>query len=443
VSRGAKRWIVGTIVSALALIAAVVALTRGSGDTAGSAAATTAPATKTAKVQRRDLLETQNVSGTIGYGATSTIRLGSGSASGATGSASGSGTGASNGAVAAAQISPPGGGSTATTTGPTDPATSATSTPVTSTPVTSTPVTSTPVTTTKAASTASTGNGSTGSAASIITALPEVGTTIDRGGSLAEVNGQPSAFLLFGTRPMYRTFTSGITDGPDVTQLEENLVALGMATTSTLTVDDTFTSATTTAIKRWQKSLGLDQTGTLATNEIVFAAGAVRVASHIASPGDNASGAILAVTSTTRSVRANLSSAQLALAKEGQLLDVQLPDGSVVRGDVTSIGTATTATSGNGPNAQTTTSYPMVVKVPDTVTAPDGSTVSISLISTKATGVLAVPVKALVALAEGGYGVEKLQSGSSVLVGVKPGAFASGFVEVTGNVVEGDEVVVP
>jgi peptidoglycan hydrolase-like protein with peptidoglycan-binding domain len=249
--------------------------------------------------------------------------------------------------------------------------------------------------------------------------------------------------LLFGTRPMYRTLTSGIGDGPDVKQLEENLVALGMATTSTLTVDEAFTSATTTAIKKWQKSLGLDQTGTLATNEIVFAAGAVRVASHSAAPGDNASGAILAVTSTVRSVRANLSSAQLGLVNQAQQVDVQLPDGSTVKGDVTSIGTATTTTSGNGPNAQTTTSYPMAIKVPDTVTAPDGSTVSISLISTKATAVLAVPVKALVALAEGGYGVEKLSNGTPTLVGVKPGAFASGFVEVTGGVVEGDEVVVP
>jgi peptidoglycan hydrolase-like protein with peptidoglycan-binding domain len=242
---------------------------------------------------------------------------------------------------------------------------------------------------------------------------------------------------------MYRALQSGITDGPDVKQLEENLVALNMATASTLTVDDTFTSATTTAIKKWQKSLGLDQTGTLATNEIVFAVGAVRVASQSASIGDNASGAILAVTSTVRSVRANLSSAQLALAKEGQQVDVQLPDGSTVKGDVTAIGSATTTTSGNGPNAQTTTSYPMQIKVPDSVTAPDGSTVSIALISTKATGVLAVPVKALVALAEGGYGVEKLTNGAPTLVAVKPGAFAAGFVELTSGVAEGDEVVVP
>jgi hypothetical protein len=440
VSRNGKLWIGGSALAAVALVAAVIALTRGSGDTSASTTATVAAARKTAKVQRRDLLETQSVSGTIGYGATSTIRLSSSGSSGGSGSATASANGAADGAVAAAQVAPPGGASTTTTTaGPNDP-TTATSTPA-STPATSAATTTATTRSTPASSSSSTGNAAT--AAPIITALPEVGTTIERGGSLAEVNGQPSAFLFFGTRPMYRAFTSGITDGPDVQQLEENLVALGMATASTITVDETFTSATTTAIKKWQKSLGLDQTGTLATNEIIFASGAVRIASHSAAPGDTASGAILAVTSTIRSVRANLSSAQLALAKEGQQLDVQLPDGSTVKGDVTSVGTATTTTSGNGPNAQTTTSYPMVIKVPDSVTAPDGSAVSISLISTKATGVLAVPVKALVALAEGGYGVEKLINGAPALVGVTPGSFAGGFVEVTGDIAEGDEVIVP
>jgi hypothetical protein len=59
--------------------------------------------------------------------------------------------------------------------------------------------------------------------------------------------------------------------------------------------------------------------------------------------------------------------------------------------------------------------------------------------------VLAVPVTALVALAEGGYGVEVVDSRGSRLVGVEIGMFsdADDLVEVTGDLDEGDEVVVP
>ena len=62
----------------------------------------------------------------------------------------------------------------------------------------------------------------------------------------------------------------------------------------------------------------------------------------------------------------------------------------------------------------------------------------------RAEGVLAVPVEALVALAEGGYAVEVAGSGgTTTLVGVNIGAFATGLVEVTGELHEGDAVVVP
>ena len=57
---------------------------------------------------------------------------------------------------------------------------------------------------------------------------------------------------------------------------------------------------------------------------------------------------------------------------------------------------------------------------------------------------LAVPVEALLALAEGGYAVELAHDdGTTSLVAVELGAFADGWVEVTGDVAEGDEVVVP
>ena len=57
---------------------------------------------------------------------------------------------------------------------------------------------------------------------------------------------------------------------------------------------------------------------------------------------------------------------------------------------------------------------------------------------------LAVPVEALLALAEGGYAVEVSDGdGTTHLVGVELGVFADGLVEITGDVEAGDQVVVP
>ena len=59
-------------------------------------------------------------------------------------------------------------------------------------------------------------------------------------------------------------------------------------------------------------------------------------------------------------------------------------------------------------------------------------------------GVLAVPVGALLALAEGGYAVEVDRDGRRELVGVDTGLFADGQVEVAGQGLKaGDRVVVP
>ena len=58
--------------------------------------------------------------------------------------------------------------------------------------------------------------------------------------------------------------------------------------------------------------------------------------------------------------------------------------------------------------------------------------------------VLTVPVGALVALAEGGYGVQVVQGSTSRYVAVKTGMFAGGQVEVSGDgIAEGVTVGVP
>lgn len=72
----------------------------------------------------------------------------------------------------------------------------------------------------------------------------------------------------------------------------------------------------------------------------------------------------------------------------------------------------------------------------------DGSPVDVYFTRRKAENVLAVPVGALLALAEGGYGVEL--AGTHELVAVETGLFADGMVEIkAGGLPAGTKVVVP
>jgi hypothetical protein len=58
--------------------------------------------------------------------------------------------------------------------------------------------------------------------------------------------------------------------------------------------------------------------------------------------------------------------------------------------------------------------------------------------------VLSVPVAALVALAEGGYGVQVVTGSTTRYVGVQTGLFADGNVEISGDgIAEGVTVGMP
>jgi hypothetical protein len=73
----------------------------------------------------------------------------------------------------------------------------------------------------------------------------------------------------------------------------------------------------------------------------------------------------------------------------------------------------------------------------------DQAPVDVRAVSEAVENVLAVPVSALLALAEGGYAIELVDGTGTTLVSVDPGFFADGWVEITGDVQVGDVVVVP
>jgi peptidoglycan hydrolase-like protein with peptidoglycan-binding domain len=267
-----------------------------------------------------------------------------------------------------------------------------------------------------------------------VTAVPGVGTIVDRGQTIAEVDGRP-VVLFFGTRPMWRPLGEGVTDGPDVEQLEQNLIALGFGTEAQLGPTEAWSAATTAAVKRWQNALAQEQTGTVEPSAVTIAAGAVRVSKQLAPLGSPAGGPILEATGTTQLVTMSLPAKRQSSLKQGDSVQLTLPDGTAAAGTVYSIGSVATAQQNSEPTV------PVVVVLAKAVEGQglDQAPVKVGVTTTAATGVLAVPVEALLALAEGGYALERRDG---TLVGVTLGVFADGWVQVTGDVREGDEVVV-
>ena len=276
----------------------------------------------------------------------------------------------------------------------------------------------------------------------VITALPAEGTVVDRGGTLWEVDGAPGPALLFGDRPTWRRLSSGVDKGEDVRQLEANLVALGFADPAVMTVDDKYASATAAAVKRWQKSRGLDQTGIVAPTDVIFATGPVRVGTLKAGVGDKAGGstAVFEWTGAEQIVTIELDTGKASVAKKDDPVTIDLGDDRTINGTVRSVGTVVHADTNNG---STTNFIDVVVALVGGQTVGlDDAPVTVNFTQSEAKGVLAVPVRALLALAEGGYALERVTATGTELVPVKLGAYADGYVQVTGSVAEGDTVVV-
>ncbi len=274
-----------------------------------------------------------------------------------------------------------------------------------------------------------------------ITWLPVPGATMARGATVYKVNEQPVP-LLYGKLPLYRVLTTGLT-GADVTQLERNLAALGY---TGFTVDDSYTASTAAAVKQWQADLGVTETGTVDVNQALVAPAGIRIAEVKAHVGDPGTGEILSYTGTTRTVRVALDVAKQQLVHKGGTATVTLPDGRPVTGTVTSIGTVTsgsgstggtggsgTGTGGTGGAGNATIEVVITIADQKALGTLQAAPVDITLISARRENVLTVPVAALVALREGGYGVQVVEGNTTRYVAVKTGMFANGQVEITGE----------
>ncbi|MEV6419242.1 peptidoglycan-binding protein [Streptomyces sp. NPDC051662] len=277
-------------------------------------------------------------------------------------------------------------------------------------------------------------------AAGVLTWTAKAGSTVQRNGWLYAVDGG-KVRLMYGSEPMYRMLKAG-TEGGDVRQLEENLAALGY---TGFTVDDEYTDLTARAVKRWQKANGDKQTGTLGPEDIAFASGAVRIESADISVGDlTAPGqAVLTATGPSRVITVRLDVEESASVKKGDSVTVTLPDGSSAPGRITTVGTQ--AKPGSDPDDD---SPKITLKVTldraDKTGALDQAPVTVRFVGETREGVLTVPIEALLALPDKGFGLQVVEHGKAREVRVELGLFAQGRVEVTGDGVRpGTKVGVP
>jgi peptidoglycan hydrolase-like protein with peptidoglycan-binding domain len=303
----------------------------------------------------------------------------------------------------------------------------------------------------------------------IYTKLPAAGQVVSQGQVLYRVNDRP-VVLLYGSTPAYRTLSVGAS-GPDVAELNADLVALGYATRAQLSSKSaSFGPATATAVQKLQSAVGVTQNGMLTLGQVVLEPTAVRVTSVSAQLGGSAQPGetVLQGTSTVRQVQVALSASEQTTMAVGDKVSITLPNNRTTPGVVSSVGAvaacpSSSASGGSGsssaaPETDTCSSNGSGSGTP-TITVGvtpsdraatgmwDQAPVQVGITTASVSNALVVPVTALLAQSGGGYAVEVVGAGArNHLVPVSLGLFddAEGLVQVTASALAaGQEVVVP
>jgi hypothetical protein len=284
---------------------------------------------------------------------------------------------------------------------------------------------------------------------STFTALPSIGQIVACGQSLYEIDGQP-VLLLYGSTPATRAFMASMSPGRDVAELNANLDALGYGQGL---AGDEFTSGTAAAIRALQSARGASATGELLLGSVVFESGPVRVTSVTPTVGATVMpGPVLTITSTARQVKLALDASEQSSVKVGDTVTITLPDNQTTPGRVTYVSSVATSPSSSGKGGGGEEESAPTVEVHATPTDPaatghlDQAPVNVEITTESVQHVLAVPVYALLALAGGGYALEVAEGRVHHLVAITVGLFddAEGLVQVSGQGLSaGQRVVVP
>jgi hypothetical protein len=286
-----------------------------------------------------------------------------------------------------------------------------------------------------------------------ITWLPAVGQVVTEGHVLYGVSEDP-VVLLYGTTPAFRTLSEGATDsatsGPDVAELNADLVAMGYLTSADIAAEPSdFTAYTKAGVEELQAALGVPQNGVFTLGQVVFLPSAARITAvgqnavvgGMAQPGSQ----ILTASSTNRVVTIDLNPDQQGDVAVGDKVTITLPNGQNTTGTVTSVGTV--ATNSGGGNSSPTITVLVTPDNPSAIGNLDQAPVEVSITQGSAKNVFIVPVDALLPLSTGGYALEVLGAkGVHTLEPVTLGLFddANEQVQVSGPGVQaGQRIVIP
>jgi peptidoglycan hydrolase-like protein with peptidoglycan-binding domain len=275
--------------------------------------------------------------------------------------------------------------------------------------------------------------GSTARVTQVVTSIIAVGAPVTLGTVLYAVESKP-VIAMSGPLPAWRTLKVGVSDGPDVQQLELNLVALGYDRSNTMKVDGHFDSATKAAVQRWQAGYGLAVTGSVTLGSVVF----------------------LPSASTVSAVQTKIGAAigegdkVVSLAASNQDVVIKVPTGDeafVVPGFAVKIGDVDGTVS---LLRSATQSGATVVEAVITPAAPikgtaNGATVRVIIQHDGLSGVLLAPAAALASRLDGSYAVQVVDAGGAVSwVQVEVLATANGSVAIRGTGIgEGTKVLQP
>lgn len=285
--------------------------------------------------------------------------------------------------------------------------------------------------------------------------MAEQGSAVERGTELYRLDESPVT-AMYGTVPMYRDLGPGDT-GADVAQLEANLAALGYGG---FDVDDEYTWYTRLAVLEWQDDTGARETGNVSRSEVVFVPGEGRVEAVTAgvgsatapgtevltvSGGDQVAALEADVSDLEHVVNGGEVSVEPPSGEEvtGTGVTVVLPDGTEVAGTVTSVSVVSGPDSQDGSSGAEDSVVEVEVTLAEEVDdSLMGGPADVVLAVAEAEDVLSVPVSALLALSEGGYGLEVVAGDGTVsIVPVETGLYADGRVEVSGEGIEEGAVV--
>jgi peptidoglycan hydrolase-like protein with peptidoglycan-binding domain len=228
--------------------------------------------------------------------------------------------------------------------------------------------------------------------------------------------------------------------GDDIAQLELALSELGFDPGP---IDGIYSEATRTAVLSWQASVGAEEDAIVHLGEVVFAPAAIRISDQLSVVGSAVSPGtpVLAATGSEIVVSLDLPAEDQGLVAVGDPVTIELPDNSTTPGTVEVVDTVASVSA----QGEAVFEVTIVLDDPAAANGLDEAPVDVDIITDRVDDVMAVPVTALLALAEGGYAVEVVDgSGSTRLVGVDPGFYADGLVEIDADGVSvGDVVVVP